>query len=133
VAHMTQAEFDVERVAAYMEARPGQRLDYHLIAADLGIPVTRCGAALSYLLKHETCRGLARVGRGAYQLDPPLTPEPILGWVVLINEVKDGPPKWQPTWDGEVHTGRDLADAQLADAQLAAWQCALGEVRLATP
>jgi hypothetical protein len=69
--HMTQAEFDVEQVAGYMERRPGQRISYHTIAADLKIPVTRCGAALSYLLKHGTCPGLARVGRGVYQLDPP--------------------------------------------------------------
>ena len=57
-------------------------------------------------------------------------PDPI-GWVVLTNDVKDGPPSWQPNWDGEVHVSKVRAEDELADCRAGGHQCVLGEVRTA--
>ena len=54
----------------------------------------------------------------------------VIGWVVLTNDVRDGPPKWLPDWDGEVHVDRARADAELADCTAGGHQCVLGEVRV---
>jgi hypothetical protein len=48
----------------------------------------------------------------------------------MTNDVKDGPPKWEPDWDGEVHTGKERATAELAACRAASWECVLGEVRV---
>ena len=64
-------------------------------------------------------------------------PDEPLGWVVLTNEVKNGPPKWEPDWDGAVHTDRGRADTELGDCRaegiLHGYDCALGVVRLEQP
>jgi hypothetical protein len=63
--------------------------------------------------------------------EPPADP---LGWVVLTNDVDaavEGLPKWQPDWDGAVHTGKAQADAELAACADQGYECALGEVRVA--
>lgn len=57
----------------------------------------------------------------------------VIGWVVLTNDVKNGPPTWQPGWDGEVHTSRDRAVAEMAACGAAGHQCVLGEVQVAVP
>lgn len=55
----------------------------------------------------------------------------IIGWVVLTNDAEAGfPPKWQPDWDGEIHTDRARADAEAADCLDGGHQCVLGEVRV---
>jgi len=65
-----------------------------------------------------------------YLVSRGLLPAPA-GWVVLTNNVKDGPPKWEPDWDGEVHTDKVRADAELTACAAAGHQCVLAEVRLA--
>lgn len=55
----------------------------------------------------------------------------VIGWVVLTNDVKDGPPKWEPDWDGQVHTDKERADAELANCRGVGYECVLGEVRVA--
>lgn len=57
--------------------------------------------------------------------------ESALGWVVLTNVVKDGPPKWMPAWDGEVHTEQERAEREMTDCRAAGYECVLGEVRVA--
>lgn len=63
-----------------------------------------------------------------------------VGWVVLTNTNarrtaldKDGPPKWEPDWDGEVHTDKMRADSELAACRALGYECVLGEVRVAAP
>ena len=51
-----------------------------------------------------------------------------VGWVVLTNEIKDGPPKWMPDWDGEVHTDLERAETELAGCRADGRQCLLGVV-----
>jgi hypothetical protein len=53
-----------------------------------------------------------------------------IGWVVLTNDVKDGPPKWQPDWDGDVHTDEQRAARELAACRACGYECVLGEVRV---
>jgi hypothetical protein len=57
----------------------------------------------------------------------------VIGWVVLTNNAEHGTdtPKWEPDWDGEVHTDRARADAELAGCRAGGHWCILVEVRVA--
>jgi len=55
----------------------------------------------------------------------------VIGWVVLTNGGSDSVPIWEPDWDGEVHTDKERAEAELTACRAAGWECVLGEVRVA--
>jgi len=60
-----------QTVAAYLQEHPGERLRFEHIAAAVQLSAQQASIALSGLLRDGALPGLARVGRGTYQWDPP--------------------------------------------------------------